>query len=312
MAAALLSNRKFDKFIHNHIKLNRSFCNIKSVVLNKPQFSIICKQCASASSYRYYSSSSPNNAAGSDTAKNVLAAVLANKPKTGKIPVGIQKRDCFHPGASVLSREDINLGDAKPVSGMDMIRGMMEYVWPRDNAMIRNRVMLSLSLLFGAKVMNVSVPFLFKYAVDEVNHVATTPAGDALLGMATVPQALGTTAFSLLFLKAHRYRGEREAWAEGAGLLDVPIYRSARLVRLYCNDGIARATAAGFNELRNAVFAKVAQHSIRRLACNVFTHLHNLDLSFHLGRQTGALSKVRCWPTKTCNVVVNALILLIL
>lgn len=64
--------------------------------------------------------------------------------------------------------------------------------------MIRNRVMLSLSLLFGAKMMNVTVPFLFKYAVDEVNHVATTPAGDALLGMANVPQALGTTAFSLL------------------------------------------------------------------------------------------------------------------
>ncbi|KPJ17445.1 hypothetical protein RR48_08631 [Papilio machaon] len=31
--------------------------------------------------------------------------------------------------------------------------------------------------------------------------------------------------------KAHRYRGEREAWVEGAGLLDVPIYRSAGLVR---------------------------------------------------------------------------------
>ncbi len=55
---------------------------------------------------------------------------------------------------------------------------------------------------------------------------------------------------------------------------------------------MARASAAGFNELRNAVFAKVAQHSIRRIAQNVFLHLHNLDLSFHLTRQTGALSKV--------------------
>lgn len=63
--------------------------------------------------------------------------------------------------------------------------------------MIRNRVMMSLSLLFGAKVMNVTVPFLFKYAIDEVNHLTTTPAGE-LLGMATVPQALGTSAFSLL------------------------------------------------------------------------------------------------------------------
>lgn len=64
--------------------------------------------------------------------------------------------------------------------------------------MIRDRVMLSLSLLFGAKIMNVTVPFLFKYAVDEVNAATVTSTGDALLGMATVPQAIGTTAFSLL------------------------------------------------------------------------------------------------------------------
>lgn len=61
----------------------------------------------------------------------------------------------------------------------------------------------------------------------------------------------------------------------------------------YIIDGIARAGAAGFSELRNAVFAKVAQHSIRKIAKNVFLHLHNLDMAFHLSRQTGALSKVR-------------------
>ena len=57
--------------------------------------------------------------------------------------------------------------------------------------------------------------------------------------------------------------------------------------------GVARAGSAGFNELRNAVFARVSQHSIRSIALRVFKHLHNLDLSFHLNRQTGALSKVR-------------------
>lgn len=57
-------------------------------------------------------------------------------------------------------------------------------------------------------------------------------------------------------------------------------------------DGVCRAAAAGMNEIRNAVFASVAQQSIRKIARNVFLHLHNLDLSFHLSRQTGALSKV--------------------
>ena len=56
-------------------------------------------------------------------------------------------------------------------------------------------------------------------------------------------------------------------------------------------DGAARAGASLFNELRNAVFAKVAQSSIRTVAKRTFLHLHNLDLNFHLSRQTGALSR---------------------
>ena len=56
-------------------------------------------------------------------------------------------------------------------------------------------------------------------------------------------------------------------------------------------DGAARAGSSLFNELRNAVFAKVAHDSIRRVAGNVFVHLHKMDLNFHLNRQTGALSK---------------------
>jgi ATP-binding cassette subfamily B (MDR/TAP) protein 7 len=58
-----------------------------------------------------------------------------------------------------------------------------------------------------------------------------------------------------------------------------------------CIDALARIGAAGFNELRNAIFARVAQHSQRSIGVNVFLHLHKLDLDFHLSRQTGALSK---------------------
>uniref|UniRef100_A0A2H1VTT5 SFRICE_024462 n=1 Tax=Spodoptera frugiperda TaxID=7108 RepID=A0A2H1VTT5_SPOFR len=131
MAAAMLSNKNLSKLIRHHIKFAKSLHSKTLIIVNKPPLNVTCQQCAAASHYRHYSSSSPSPPGGPDTAKNVLAAVLANKPKTGKIPVGIQKRDCFHPGASVLSREDINLGDAKPVSGVDMIRGMLEYVWPK-------------------------------------------------------------------------------------------------------------------------------------------------------------------------------------
>ncbi|MHB8256551.1 MAG: ABCB family ABC transporter ATP-binding protein/permease [Acidiferrobacterales bacterium] len=46
-----------------------------------------------------------------------------------------------------------------------------------------------------------------------------------------------------------------------------------------------------FAELRDVVFAKVLQRSIRRVALKVFRHLHDLALRFHLERQTGGVSR---------------------
>jgi len=55
--------------------------------------------------------------------------------------------------------------------------------------------------------------------------------------------------------------------------------------------GGARILSLAFGELRDAVFARVGQRAIRALALEVFRHLHALSLRFHLGRQTGGLSR---------------------
>lgn len=52
-----------------------------------------------------------------------------------------------------------------------------------------------------------------------------------------------------------------------------------------------RILSAAFGELRDAVFAKVAQRAIRTVAREVFSHLHALSLRFHLDRQMGGLSR---------------------
>ena len=75
---------------------------------------------------------------------------------------------------------------------------------------------------------------------------------------------------------------------------------------------VARLTASGFGELRNAIFARVAQKSIRTIAMNVFRHLHNLDLNFHLNRQTGALSKTIDRGSRGITTVLNAIVFNIL
>ncbi|MGV8841634.1 MAG: ABC transporter transmembrane domain-containing protein, partial [Bauldia sp.] len=56
--------------------------------------------------------------------------------------------------------------------------------------------------------------------------------------------------------------------------------------------GVGRILSTGFTQLRDALFAKVGQHAVRRLAFRTFVHLHDLSLRFHLERRTGGLSRV--------------------
>ena len=85
-------------------------------------------------------------------------------------------------------------------------------------------------------------------------------------------------------------------------LLLVPIM----LVLAY---GVGRIIAMGFNQLRDALFARVGQHAVRTLANETFAHLHALSLRFHLQRRTGALSRVIERGTKGIETIVRFAIL---
>ncbi|KAM9180722.1 iron-sulfur clusters transporter ABCB7, mitochondrial isoform 3-T3 [Dugong dugon] len=156
----------------------------------------------------------------------------------------------------------------KDVDTRKIIKAMLSYVWPEDRPDLRARVAISLGFLGGAKAMNIVVPFMFKYAVDSLNQMSGN-----MLNLSDAPNTVATMATAVLI-----------------------------------GYGVSRAGAAFFNEVRNAVFGKVAQNSIRRIAKNVFLHLHNLDLGFHLSRQTGALSKAIDRGTRGISFVLSALV----
>ena len=56
--------------------------------------------------------------------------------------------------------------------------------------------------------------------------------------------------------------------------------------------GVARISSIAFAQLRDAVFAKVAQRALRRLALTTFRHVHALSLRYHIARKTGGLSRI--------------------
>ncbi|KIC51308.1 ABC transporter ATP-binding protein/permease [Tateyamaria sp. ANG-S1] len=56
--------------------------------------------------------------------------------------------------------------------------------------------------------------------------------------------------------------------------------------------GVARLMNVGFQQLRDAIFARVAQRALRMLALETFQHIHKLSMRYHITRKTGGLSRI--------------------
>ena len=157
-------------------------------------------------------------------------------------------------GFSLVSRVRGSSGQLPRPTASDfaILRKMLGYVWPEGQWRIKGRVILALACLISAKLINIAAPFLFKGVVDGFND---------------------------------KEGGFKAIWDSPGGPI---VIAAASLVVAY---GMARVGTALFNELRNAIFAKVSHNSVRRLAQSVFLHLHSLDLGWHLSRQTGSLAR---------------------
>ncbi|MET0375230.1 MAG: ABC transporter transmembrane domain-containing protein, partial [Rhizorhabdus sp.] len=132
-------------------------------------------------------------------------------------------------------------GPERPLWGT--LKRFLPYLWPRDAAGLRVRIVIALSLVVLSKVVQVyGAPFALQGAIDRM-------AG-----------------------------GSRDAlWL---------------VIALVVGYALARFATTLFDNLRNAVFERVGQEATRRLASDVFRHLHRLSLRFHLERRTGAVTKV--------------------
>uniref|UniRef100_A0A7N0VD58 Uncharacterized protein n=1 Tax=Kalanchoe fedtschenkoi TaxID=63787 RepID=A0A7N0VD58_KALFE len=160
------------------------------------------------------------------------------------------------------------------ITNTQILQTLARYLWLKDNFEFRLRVGTALGFLVGAKVLNVQVPFLFKLAVD---WLATTSGAAGALDSFT---NVNTTALAI--------------FATPAAVL--------------VGYGIARAGASAFNELRNAVFSKVALRTIRSVSRKVFSHLHGLDLQFHLSRETGALNRIIDRGSRAINFILSSMV----
>lgn len=92
------------------------------------------------------------------------------------------------------------------------------------------------------------------------------------------------------------------------GGLGVPAFLTVP-VMLVIAYGVGRVMMMVFNQVRDALFAKVGQHAVRQLAYRTFVHMHRLSLRFHLQRRTGGLSRIIERGTKGIESIVRFTIL---
>ncbi|XP_030962789.1 ABC transporter B family member 25, mitochondrial [Quercus lobata] len=160
------------------------------------------------------------------------------------------------------------------VADINILRTLATYIWVKDNFEFRLRIITALAFLVGAKVVNIQVPFLFKLAVDWLTTYSSNAA--ALASFTTA----NSTALALFATPASVLIGY----------------------------GIARACSSAFNELRTAVFSKVALRTIRTISRKVFAHLHDLDLRYHLSRETGGLNRIIDRGSRAINFILSAMV----
>lgn len=79
-------------------------------------------------------------------------------------------------------------------------------------------------------------------------------------------------------------------------------------VLLLLSYGVLRFINSGFNELRDAIFARVRFHAMRELSESVLQHLHNLPLRFHLERNTGGISRDMERGAQSISSILNYLV----
>lgn len=243
---------------------------IRNVKLIKPSpvrfispipFSFPISRSIKISSIRYFTNKSTSNfksTSSSSSLKSTSTSTSTSKttPKTLlkpplKVKPPIQDNDTTSSGSS--SSEN---------SESFMLKSLFKTIWPKNNLNFKIRVIIALSLLVGAKILNVQVPFYFKQIIDTMNIDWTNEVGVFLTVIGSLILAYGGARF-------------------GAVL---------------------------FGELRNAIFASVAQLAIRRVAYNTFVKLLNMDLQFHLSRQTGGLTRAIDRGTKGISYVLSAMV----
>ena len=153
------------------------------------------------------------------------------------------------------------------------VRMMAPFLWPKDDMALRVRLVISISLLAATAAMNALAPVLFALAVDRLTPQEIFGEEGKVIGVIAV------TVLPLAVLLGY---------------------------------GAVHSFGKAMSELRWLLYGPIEQRLKRNVAMTVFRHLHELSMRFHIGRKTGALSRIMDNGTRGVDNLLMATVFMIL
>jgi ABC-type transport system involved in Fe-S cluster assembly fused permease/ATPase subunit len=153
------------------------------------------------------------------------------------------------------------------------VRMMAPFLWPKDDMALRVRLVISISLLAATAAMNALAPVLFALAVGRLTPQEIFGEEGKVIGVIAV------TVLPLAVLLGY---------------------------------GAVHSFGKAMSELRWLLYGPIEQRLKRNVAMTVFRHLHELSMRFHIGRKTGALSRIMDNGTRGVDNLLMATVFMIL
>jgi ABC-type transport system involved in Fe-S cluster assembly fused permease/ATPase subunit len=134
-----------------------------------------------------------------------------------------------------------------------VVRMMAPFLWPKDDMALRVRLVISISLLAATAGLNALAPALFALAVDHLTPQEIFSEEGEVIG------SIAVTLLPLAILLGY---------------------------------GAVHSFSKALREMRWLLYGPIEQRLKRNIAMTVFRHLHEMSMQFHIGRKTGALSRI--------------------
>ncbi|VDD83433.1 unnamed protein product [Mesocestoides corti] len=165
------------------------------------------------------------------------------------------------------------------------------FIWPKSRILLQLNIIICVSILFVARVVNLYVPIFYKNIINSL-----TPNSTDTHNVSHVVQQMRSGDFSYIYVTLVGPSGLVYRW-------DLVLY----YIGIRAVQGVGSPSSGLLGALQSQLWISVDQYSSRTLGVYLFKHLHGQSMNWHLSRKTGAMLRIVDRGTSSVSSVIGYL-----